>query len=149
VAGGARPPRHVHRRQTESFTVRSGRLALEANGRVRELGPGESLSIPPGVSHTFWNVGDGPCVHEVMLEPAENMERFFEGILTLEAQHRLPPHGRPDLLRIALLFGEYDNVVAGVPRFLQRGLYAVARALAWSSGASAPRWSEVERIRPL
>jgi nucleoside-diphosphate-sugar epimerase/quercetin dioxygenase-like cupin family protein len=143
--GVGRAPRHVHRRQSESFLVVSGRLGIEANGVLHEIGAGESRSIPPGVAHTFWNVGDEPCVHEVTLEPALDMEHFFEGVVTLEAQHRLPPHGRPDLLRIALLFGKHDNLIAGIPRVVQRVVYNVAKAVAWATGVVTPSWSEVAR----
>jgi nucleoside-diphosphate-sugar epimerase len=38
------------------------------------IGPGESLSVPPGTAHTLWNAGDEPCVNEVKLEPALDME---------------------------------------------------------------------------
>jgi nucleoside-diphosphate-sugar epimerase/mannose-6-phosphate isomerase-like protein (cupin superfamily) len=145
--GDGRPPRHVHRKQTESFLVVSGRLGLEADGAVCEIGPGESYSVSPGTAHTLWNAGDLPCVNEVTLEPALDMEHFFEGIVTLEAQHRLPPHGRPDLLRIALLFGKHDNLIAGVPRVVQRLLYAFAKAIAWTRGVVAPSWSEVARLK--
>jgi nucleoside-diphosphate-sugar epimerase/mannose-6-phosphate isomerase-like protein (cupin superfamily) len=145
--GDGRPPRHVHRKQTESFLVVSGRLGLEADGVVCEIGPGKSYSVPPGTAHTLWNAGDQPCVNEVTLEPALDMEHFFEGIVTLEAQHRLPPHGRPDLLRIALLFGKHDNLIAGIPRVVQRLVYAFAKAIAWTRGVVAPSWSEVARLK--
>jgi nucleoside-diphosphate-sugar epimerase/mannose-6-phosphate isomerase-like protein (cupin superfamily) len=146
VAKGVGPaPRHVHRKQTESFTVVSGRLGIEVDGVVCEIGAGESRSVPPGTAHTFWNAGDEPCMHEVTLEPALDMEHFFEGVVTLEALHRLPPHGRPDLLRIALLFGKHDNLVAGVPRVVQRLVYNLAKAIAWASGVVTPSWSEVAR----
>jgi nucleoside-diphosphate-sugar epimerase/mannose-6-phosphate isomerase-like protein (cupin superfamily) len=143
--GDGRPPRHVHRRQIESFLVVSGRLGLEVDGVVCEIGPGESRSVPAGTAHTLWNAGDEACVNEVKLEPAFDMEHFFEGVVTLEAQHRLPPHGRPDLLRIALLFGQHDNLIAGVPRVVQRLVYGVARSIAWATGVVAPSWSEVAR----
>jgi len=145
--GDGRPPRHVHRKQTESFLVVSGRLGLEADGVVCEIGPGESYSVPPGTAHTLWNAGDEPCVNEVTLEPALDMEHFFEGIVTLEAQHRLPPHGSPDLLRIALLFGKHDNLIAGIPRVVQRLVYTFAKAIAWARGVVAPSWSEVARLK--
>ncbi len=145
AVGGGRPPRHVHRKQTESFRVVSGRLGIEADGVVCEIGPGESRSVPPGIAHTFWNAGNEPCLHEVTMEPALDMEHFFEGVVTLEALHRLPPHGRPDLLRIALLFGKHDNLIAGVPRVVQRLVYALAKSLAWATGAVVPSWSEVAR----
>jgi nucleoside-diphosphate-sugar epimerase/mannose-6-phosphate isomerase-like protein (cupin superfamily) len=145
--GDGRPPRHVHRKQTESFLVVSGRLGLETDGVVCEIGPGESYSVPPGTAHTLWNAGDEPCINQVTLEPALDMEHFFEGIVTLEAQHRLPPHGRPDLLRIALLFGKHDNLIAGIPRVVQRLVYTFAKALAWARGVVAPSWSEVARFK--
>jgi nucleoside-diphosphate-sugar epimerase/mannose-6-phosphate isomerase-like protein (cupin superfamily) len=145
AVGDGRPPRHVHRKQTESFLILSGRMGIEAGGVVYEIGAGESRSVPPGTPHTFWNAGDEPCVHEVKLEPALDMEHFFEGVVTLEAQHKLPPHGRPDLLRIALLFGKHDNLVAGVPRIVQRVVYALARSVAWATGVVEPSWSEVSR----
>jgi nucleoside-diphosphate-sugar epimerase/mannose-6-phosphate isomerase-like protein (cupin superfamily) len=145
AVGDGRPPRHVHRKQTESFLILSGRLGIEAGGVVSEIGPGESRSVPPGTAHTFWNAGDEPCVHEVKLEPALDMEHFFEGVVTLEAQHRLPPYGRPDLLRIALLFGEHDNLIAGVPRVMQRLVYTLAKSIAWATGVVVPSWSEVAR----
>ena len=144
--GDGRPPRHVHRKQTESFLILSGRMGIEAGGVVFEIGPGESRSVPPGTAHTFWNAGDVPCVHEVKLEPAFDMEHFFEGFVTLEALHRVPPHGRPDLLRIALLFGKHDNLVAGVPRVVQRVVYAIARSVAWATGVVVPTWSEVATL---
>jgi nucleoside-diphosphate-sugar epimerase/mannose-6-phosphate isomerase-like protein (cupin superfamily) len=143
--GDGRPPRHVHRKQTESFRILSGRLGIEAGGVVSEIGPGESGSVPPGTAHTFWNAGNVPCVHEVKLEPALDMEHFFEGFVTLEALHRVPPHGRPDLLRIALLFGKHDNLIAGVPRVVQRFVYTIARSIAWATGVVVPTWSEVAR----
>jgi mannose-6-phosphate isomerase-like protein (cupin superfamily) len=145
AVGDGRPPRHVHRKQTESFLILSGRMGIEAGGVVYEIGAGESRSVPPGTAHTFWNAGDEPCVHEVKLEPALDMEHFFEGFVTLEALHRVPPHGRPDLLRIALLFGKHDNLIAGVPRVVQRFVYTIARSVAWATGVVVPTWSEVAR----
>jgi nucleoside-diphosphate-sugar epimerase/mannose-6-phosphate isomerase-like protein (cupin superfamily) len=141
--GNGRPPRHLHHKQTESFLILSGRMGIEAGGVVSEIGPGECASVPPGTAHTFWNAGNVPCVHEVKLEPAFDMEHFFEGFVTLEALHRVPPHGRPDLLRIALLFGKHDNLVAGVPRVVQRFVYTIARSIAWATGVVVPTWSEV------
>ena len=81
----------MHRKQTESFLILSGRMGIEAGGVASEIGPGESRSVPPGTAHTFWNAGDVPRMHEVKLEPALDMEHFFEGFVTLEARHRVPP----------------------------------------------------------
>jgi hypothetical protein len=55
----------------------------------------------------------------------------------------VPPYGRPDLLRIALLFGKHDNLVAGVPRVVQRFVYTIAMSIAWATGVGVPTWSEV------
>jgi hypothetical protein len=73
------------------------------------------------------------------------MDANCASVVTLEALHRLPPHGRLDLLRIAVLFGEHDNLIAGVLRVVQRLVYALAKSIAWATGVVAPSWSEVAR----
>jgi quercetin dioxygenase-like cupin family protein len=53
------PMRHVHPEQEEYLAVREGRLGLWHDGDVRELTAGESVIIPAGDPHRFWNAGDG------------------------------------------------------------------------------------------
>ena len=53
------PPLHYHEAQDDTFYVLEGVLTVQAGEEVIDLGPGDFLSIPPGVAHTFDNVRNG------------------------------------------------------------------------------------------
>ena len=42
---------HVHERQTEHFEVIEGALRLDLNGVAHHLGPGDTMTVPPGSRH--------------------------------------------------------------------------------------------------
>ena len=52
------PPMHVHFAEDEEGRVDSGVISFVVDGRLMTAGPGESLSIPRGVPHRWWNEGD-------------------------------------------------------------------------------------------
>lgn len=49
------PPLHIHHEQYDSFFVLIGQLTIQANDEVFVLGPGDFVTVPPGVPHTFNN----------------------------------------------------------------------------------------------
>lgn len=51
---GQEHPAHYHRRKEETFQVLYGRLFSRIDGRVRELLPGDTALVQPGVWHSFW-----------------------------------------------------------------------------------------------
>src|SRR5580692_5880882 len=53
------PPLHYHEEQDDTFYVLEGVLTVQAGDEIFDLGPGEFLSIPPGVAHTFDNLHNG------------------------------------------------------------------------------------------
>ncbi|MGW4094662.1 cupin domain-containing protein [Nocardia sp. NPDC004750] len=60
------PPLHVHWDQQDSFYVLDGVLTFKADGEIFDLGPGDFITIPPGVVHTFDNVHkDQPPVRAI------------------------------------------------------------------------------------
>lgn len=61
---GQRHPLHFHKRKEETFQVLSGELTVEVDGRVRNLGPGETQLVLPGVWHRFWSEA-GAVVEEL------------------------------------------------------------------------------------
>mmetsp|Transcript_867 Transcript_867/g.1284 ORF Transcript_867/g.1284 Transcript_867/m.1284 type:complete len:238 (+) Transcript_867:144-857(+) len=74
------PPPHIHRTQTETFTVLEGVFMYEAAGVVHSAQAGEDVVIPPGVPHTWW-VGSSETnvtVVKFRIEPAGNGELAFE-----------------------------------------------------------------------
>jgi mannose-6-phosphate isomerase-like protein (cupin superfamily) len=122
------PPLHAHPTQTERFTVQSGHLMVSAGREERELGPSDSIEIPPGTAHTLWNARNEPVVHSVEISPARDMAAFFETVVGLEAEGALPPYGRPHLRQLALLLHAHGVELRSLPRVLARPLVAM---LAW------------------
>jgi len=53
------PPLHFHDAQDDTISVLGGLLTVQAGEEVLDLGPGDFISIPPGVAHTFDNVHNG------------------------------------------------------------------------------------------
>ncbi|PWJ20236.1 cupin domain-containing protein [Jannaschia seohaensis] len=73
---GSGPPRHVHEAEDETFVMITGSCKVWIEGDARLVGPGESVFIPRGKSHTFKVVGDAPSRHLVILTPG-GFEGFF------------------------------------------------------------------------
>jgi mannose-6-phosphate isomerase-like protein (cupin superfamily) len=56
------PPLHSHASQSDSFFVLRGTLRVQVEDEFLDIGPGDFITIPPGVPHTFDNMleGQGP-----------------------------------------------------------------------------------------
>lgn len=67
---GGGHPFHHHPDQEELIWVQEGRVEQWLEGEKRELGPGEAVSIPKGVVHASYTVGDTPARISVILTPA-------------------------------------------------------------------------------
>jgi quercetin dioxygenase-like cupin family protein len=60
------PPLHVHAAQDDTFYVLEGVLTVQSGDEVIELVPGDFVSVPPGVPHTFDNLHpDQPPVRAI------------------------------------------------------------------------------------
>lgn len=69
LGGGKKgPPEHLHDGERETFTVVSGTLRIWTHGEPHELGPGDTLTVEPGVRHRFLNPGTEPVVVDVRLD---------------------------------------------------------------------------------
>jgi quercetin dioxygenase-like cupin family protein len=74
---GARTP-HAHPDAEARFTVVSGRLALEQDGAVSMLGPGETVAVAPGVWYAWWNARAGELCLHVEISPPGRFEELTE-----------------------------------------------------------------------
>ena len=54
---------HVHERQTERFEVIEGSLRLDMGGVAHHLGPGDTMTVPPGTRHRQRNRRPQPRPH--------------------------------------------------------------------------------------
>ena len=128
VDPGAGPAMHVHHLQTETLTVRSGRVGVEIAGEPeRFAGPGERITFEPGVPHRFWNAGDGELVVDGEAYPPHNLEWFLTQIYASSAAHG----GRPGALDGAYLSTRYRDEfeVTAIPTVVRRFVFPVQTLL--------------------
>ena len=106
--GRPAPPEHSHPKLEERFAVEHGRMGYVLGDRRLEAKPGETVIVPPGTNHTFWNAGYDPLVVSSEVRPAMRFEDFVETIHVLIRDGRLQPGGqRPNPLLIAVVAREY------------------------------------------
>ena len=72
------PPPHVHPHQVETYTVIEGSFDVLVDQTWQTLGPGESASVPVGVSHTFRNSSGKLVRVQNWHEPALGFEDFIQ-----------------------------------------------------------------------
>lgn len=122
------PPAHRHRHETERFTVLGGRLAVRAGREYRVLRPGESVTVPPGLTHAFSNPFDEPATVRTVEHPA--------GPLLPQLTALAANGGRPPLFELARINAAHDwsFTLAGLPDGAQRLLWRMLAALAGRGG---------------
>ena len=131
VPGGHPAAAHVHPHQEEKFEVLAGTLQLVVDGRRSTLGPGDVAVIPPGRSHTWWNVGDEEARVLGEFRPALRTEMFFETLFGLARDGKVNSKGLPNFLRLAVIMQEYDEemLLARPPTVVQKALFAPLAAV--------------------
>ena len=138
VAGGAVAGPHRHPGQDERFEVREGVLGYRCGAERGELGPGQSLSVPAGVVHDWWNAGDGNLRAHVTVTPPGRFIVMIGAVWGLATLGRSNAKGMPGLLDGALLaeaFGD-ELVFERPPRAVQRALVATVAPIARRRGRS-------------
>jgi mannose-6-phosphate isomerase-like protein (cupin superfamily) len=69
LQGGKKgPPEHVHDGESETFAIVSGTLRIWLDGTPQDLGPGQAVTVKPGVGHRFLNPTKEPVVVDVSLD---------------------------------------------------------------------------------
>jgi quercetin dioxygenase-like cupin family protein len=108
--GAASVGEHVHPSIDERFTVLRGRVGFSLDGRRSVAEPGQSVHIPPGVAHDWWNAGDEEARLLVEIQPAARFEALIRNLFGLAQDGRTDARGMPSLLQRALLAREFADV---------------------------------------
>ena len=77
------PARHLHHEQDEWFYVVEGEYVIEVSEERYEPGPGDSVLAPRKVAHVWAHVGEGTGRLIAALQPAGEIEAFFEDLAKL------------------------------------------------------------------
>lgn len=125
-ASAEREPEHIHPKQESSAQVLSGVLHFSIDGKTRIVGPGEKVTIPPGVPHFFWNEGPAEAHSIQRFSPALSIDRFFKSYFALAEDGKLNQKGIPPLLILSRLSLKYQNEIRIVkpPWLIQKILFS-------------------------
>lgn len=95
------------------------------------LAVGESLTVPAGLAHRYYNSGDRPAAFRFVARPGLAYERSLRASFGREADGRSTRRGLPrNPLEAALVIEASDSLVIGVPLGLQQCLVNAAAGLA-------------------
>lgn len=141
--GAAVMGEHTHSALTETFAVVAGSIGYRLGGREGVAGPGQSIHVPVGARHDWWNAGRDRAFARFTLEsadPAVPMAGRFLSMLEvgwgLAAQGRTNAKGMPGPLWLATMAREYRDVLrfATPPALVQALLLTPLAALGRATG---------------
>jgi len=78
----AGPPLHLHFDQDDTILVVSGRLKVRVGDQLADLVPGDLISAPPGMPHTFTNLEREPA-HIINVMTPGGFDRTLEEFAAL------------------------------------------------------------------
>ena len=107
---GSGPPRHIHNNQVEIFRFIEGEFEVLVGDDLLQASAGDIAVVPPGVTHTFSNVGDSPGRLFFIILPGDNFESFFYQLgENLQAENPPSPEAMNEL------FDKYNMELVGPP----------------------------------
>jgi quercetin dioxygenase-like cupin family protein len=74
------PPMHIHHLEDEEGVITAGTLSADVDGRRLTFGPGETVRLPRGVPHRWWNNGDQPLAFGGYVRPAVDLDRYLQAV---------------------------------------------------------------------
>ncbi len=105
--GKGGPARHSHHGQDEWFYVLEGGYVIEVGEERHGLVPGDSVLAPRKVAHAWAHVGEGTGRLIAALQPAGEIEAFFDELATLGSS--------PDREVLRRAFGSHGMELTGPP----------------------------------
>lgn len=151
--GGAVFGEHIHPSIDETFTILKGRVGIAIDGRKTIAEPGQTLHVPRGTAHDWWNAGDEEAHILVEITPAARFELMIRNLFCLAQDGKTDKKGKPKLLQLALIAREFDDVVrlTRPPRLLQKVLFGILAPIARLKGyrGSYPHYVTREPLHVL
>ena len=109
--GGRVAAAHVHPTVDERFLVLSGEVGFLIGDRKQTLGPGEGASVPRGVVHDWWQVGETEAEVLVEVVPGVRFAEMVGSMFGLARDGKVGKKGLPDPLQLAVMGHEYGDVI--------------------------------------
>jgi mannose-6-phosphate isomerase-like protein (cupin superfamily) len=135
--GGAVAGEHVHHHLDERFTVKAGRIGFRLDGEESVAGPAQSVEIPRGSWHDWWNASaQEEAVAEVYVSDGTRFMMMIENLFGLARDGHTNEQGMPDPLQLTMFATEFRDVLVfkRPPAAVQRLLFGVLRPIAVARG---------------
>lgn len=134
--GGVKEPEHIHPKQENIFRIISGSCIFSVNGKEQEVTAGNTINIPPGTKHFFYNAGNTPCYYVQEFRPAMHIEGFFETFFALSRDRKLNEKGIPSFFHGSLIMLRHkDEIrVTNPPWFVQLLTYLTLAPIGYLMG---------------
>jgi uncharacterized cupin superfamily protein len=129
------PPLHVHLEEHEEGTVLRGVLTAVVDGKRIQAGPGESVELPRGSTHRWWNEGDEPLEFTGYARPVVDLDRYLQAVF--DVVNAGPPN-RPPLVYMAHAILRHRKTQA--VRLLPGPIQAMMFRLAYLAGSITGRY---------
>lgn len=133
-AGGYVVVNHIHPKQNETFIMRNGQLKMLVGKENRYLEEGETITIPKGQAHQWWNDTNEEVLIEVLFEPAGNMEIFLEQFFGMCNDGITLPDGNLKFMQAMAMTKKYDLYLSAPPVPLQKFLASLLGPVARMMG---------------
>ena len=90
------PPLHYHNAFSEKFEVKEGVLYMQVGKDKKVLNIGDSVTVPAGTNHRFYNETDDMVKFHITLEPGHSgMENFIKIFYGLASDGLTDKNGKP------------------------------------------------------
>jgi quercetin dioxygenase-like cupin family protein len=133
--GFAGPPLHTHPFAEESYEVLAGTVDVCIDGAWQQLGPGQSVKVPPGTPHTLRNPHETDVRLVNVHKPALEFEPFFRKLqaLVVDGRMRLPPKDFQSLVLVSMLFVAHEKEIrsASPPHSVMRIVAILGKLLGY------------------
>lgn len=80
---GTGVPPHVHPVQDEHIYIMEGVYTLYLDGEWTTAGPGDTVRMPMGLPHAYYNRGDAPAKSLFWVSPTGTLPQLFDGLHNL------------------------------------------------------------------
>jgi quercetin dioxygenase-like cupin family protein len=123
------PPLHYHNAFSEKFEVLDGTLYLQIGKEKKVLQVGDSVIVPKGKPHKFYNITDNKVKFRVTFQPGHvGMENFIKIIYSLAEDGLSDKAGKPkNFAHLASILVMSDSNASGMMSLLSPIIRVVAK----------------------
>ncbi|MBW5447331.1 cupin domain-containing protein [Cohnella sp. CFH 77786] len=126
---------HYHTAFVEEFESMEGELYVDCDGKTFVLKPGERATAPIRTLHRFYNPGQTGIRFRVKIVPARHFEPTLRIAYGLACDGKTNKNGIPkNVLALAVIFQLGESYLAGMPIWLQKGIFGLLYRIAKWAG---------------